>query len=154
MDSNYVDNALQIFLDYYETHLCDATIPYPHVVSTLESLKAQGYILAIITNKPYPFVTPILESLAMDGLFSLILGGDSLAEKKPHPLPLLHTCEKLGISIKNTVMIGDSQNDILAANACGMDSVGVTYGYNYGEDIGVHKPTVVMNDFKDLLDYL
>ena len=154
LDDSYVDKALQIFLDYYETHLCEATIPYPHVVSTLESLKDQGYILAIITNKPYPFVPPILENLAMDGLFSLLLGGDSLAEKKPHPLPLLYTCEKLGMAIENTVMIGDSKNDILAANACGMDSVGVTYGYNYGEDIGVHNPTVIIDDFNDLLQYL
>jgi phosphoglycolate phosphatase len=51
-------------------------------------------------------------------------------------------------------MIGDSKNDILAANACGMDSVGVTYGYNYGEDIGVHKPTVIVDDFGVLLKLL
>jgi phosphoglycolate phosphatase len=51
-------------------------------------------------------------------------------------------------------MIGDSKNDILAANACAMDSVGVTYGYNYGEDIGVHKPSVIINDFAELLKFL
>ena len=51
-------------------------------------------------------------------------------------------------------MIGDSQNDILAANACGMDSVGVTYGYNYGEEIGVHNPSVIIDDFSELLEYL
>ena len=84
----------------------------------------------------------------------MILGGDSLTEKKPHPSPLLHVCEGLNVSVEDAVMIGDSKNDILAANACDMDSVGVTYGYNYGEDIGVHKPSVIVDDFSELLDIL
>ena len=153
LDEAYVQKALKIFLDYYEKNLCNATVPYPHVLSTLKTLK-EKYTLAIVTNKPFAFVSPILKGLEMDGLFELILGGDSLSEKKPHPMPLLHVCEKLDISVADAVMVGDSKNDILAANACGMDSVGVTYGYNYGEDIGVHKPSVVIDNFKDLLEYL
>ena len=149
----FVDNALQIFLDYYEKNLCNATTPYPHVLSTLKSLEKK-YTLAIVTNKPLPFVAPILERLRMDTLFEMILGGDSLSERKPHPMPLLHVCEKLGMTVAQSVMIGDSKNDILAANACGMDAVGVTYGYNYGEDIGVHKPTSIINDFSELLELL
>ena len=154
LDADYVEKALNIFLDYYEANLCNATVPYPNVTQTLQTLKEKGYTLAIVTNKPFKFVAPILKGLEMDGLFTKILGGDSLAEKKPHPAPLLHVCETLGITIDASVMIGDSKNDILAANACGMDSVGVTYGYNYGEDIGVHKPTVIIDDFKDLLKHL
>jgi len=154
LNEDDVNKALKIFLDYYEANLCNATVPYPNVTETLHMLKDKGYILAIVTNKPFKFVAPILEGLKMDGLFSLILGGDSLTEKKPHPLPLLHVCEVLGVSVEDAVMIGDSKNDILAANACGMQSVGVTYGYNYGEDIGVHNPTVIIDNFKDLLRYL
>jgi len=149
----YIEKALKIFLDYYAKNLCNATVPYPHVIRTLRTLK-EKYTLAIVTNKPFAFVSPILKGLEMDGLFELILGGDSLSEKKPHPMPLLHVCEKLSVSIEASVMIGDSKNDILSANACGMDSVGVTYGYNYGEDIGVHKPTVILDDFSELLELL
>jgi len=90
----------------------------------------------------------------MDGLFELILGGDSLDEKKPHPMPLLHVCKTLGIEVEDSVMIGDSKNDILAANACNMDSVGVTYGYNYGESIEIHKPTFVIDDFLEFTELL
>lgn len=154
LDEIYVEKALKIFLDYYEANLCHATIPYPDVIQTLQTLKEKGYTLALVTNKPFKFVAPILNSLEMDGLFAEILGGDSLAEKKPHPTPLLHVCETLGIDSEASVMIGDSKNDILAANACNMDSVGVTYGYNYGEDIGVHKPTIIIDKFKDLLNHL
>ena len=153
LDEKYVQKALKIFLDYYEKNLCNATVPYPHVIPTLKKLK-EKYTLAIVTNKPFAFVSPILKGLEMDGLFELILGGDSLKEKKPHPMPLLHVCEKLELSIADTIMVGDSKNDILAANACGMDSVGVTYGYNYGEDIGIHKPTVILDDFSELLKLL
>ncbi len=145
-----VEKALKIFLDYYEANLCNATVPYSNVIQTLYALKEKGYTLSIVTNKPFIFVAPILESLKMDGLFALILGGDSLREKKPHPMPLLHVCETLGVSIESSVMIGDSKNDIQAANACGMDSVGVTYGYNYGEDIAVHKPSTIIDDFSEL----
>lgn len=154
LDEKEVDKALKIFLDYYEANLCNATLPYPQVIETLHLLKDKGYILAIVTNKPFKFVSPILEGLTMDGLFSFILGGDSLPEKKPHPLPLLHVCDVLAIQVEDSVMIGDSKNDILAANACNMDSVGVTYGYNYGEDIALYKPTKIINDFKVLLYYL
>ena len=149
-----IDHALNIFLEIYEKNLCVATQPYESVVETLQRLKKEGYTLAIVTNKPYKFVAPILNKLGMHGLFECILGGDSLAKKKPDPLPLEHVCQTLDVPIENTLMVGDSKNDILAANACGMESVGVTYGYNYDEDIGVHKPTIIIDNFKDLTQYL
>jgi len=153
VDEDYIAKALRIFLDYYGENLCNATVPYPNVSTTLTKLK-ENYTLTIVTNKPFAFVSPILKGLDMDDLFALILGGDSLEKKKPDPLPLLHVCETLHISVEDSVMIGDSKNDILAANACGMDSIGVTYGYNYGEDIAVHKPTLIIDDFSKLLEHL
>ena len=153
LDDAYVQKALKVFLDYYEKNLCNATVAYPNVFSTLNTLK-QNYRLAIVTNKPFAFVAPILKTLKMDALFELILGGDSLSEKKPHPMPLLHVCETLGVTVDASVMIGDSKNDILAANACAMQSVGVTYGYNYGEDIAMYEPSVIIDDFSELLKAL
>lgn len=154
LDEAYVEHALKIFLDYYEQNLCNATVPYPHVLTTLKSLQDKGYTLTIVTNKPFAFVEPILKGLGLDGLFTFILGGDSLSKKKPDPMPLLHVCETLKVDVKACVMVGDSKNDILAANACAMQSVGVTYGYNYGEDIGVYKPDIIIDDFAELLENL
>ena len=153
IDEAYVEKALKIFLDNYEKNLCNATVPYANVIATLKSLK-ENYTLTIVTNKPFAFVAPILKGLEMNNFFELILGGDSLEKKKPDPLPLQHVCEQLNIPVERSVMIGDSKNDILAANACAMDSIGVTYGYNYGEDIGVHNPSIIVNDFLELLEYL
>jgi len=146
--------ALDIFLTFYGQNLCIRTATYPLVPQTLKVLKTQGYRLVIITNKPFDFIAPILEGLHLAELFEYFIGGDSLTEKKPNPLPLLHICEKLDVSVEQCVMIGDSKNDILAANTCGMQSVGVTYGYNYGEDIGVHKPSMIIDNFGDLLKFL
>lgn len=154
LDEASIEKALGIFLEYYGKNLCNATIPYPNVTTTLNTLKEKGYTLAIVTNKPFAFVEPILEGLGLNGLFELILGGDSLPLKKPDPAPLLHVCETLSISEEQSLMVGDSKNDILAANACAMQSVGVTYGYNYGESISIYDPDMVIDNFGDLLKAL
>ncbi len=154
LDADLCSDALNIFLAFYAQNLCVATVTYTNVSTTLRRLKETGYRLAIITNKPFAFVEPILESLTLSGLFELILGGDSLDKKKPDPLPLLHACEKMNVSAEECVMVGDSKNDILASKAAGIQSIGVTYGYNYGEDIGVYNPTVIIDDFSELLELL
>jgi len=154
VDEAYFTKALEIFLSFYEKCLCTATVPYPHVLKTLQVLKEKGYILTIITNKPVEFVQPILKELGCEGCIEYYLGGNSLERKKPDPLPLQHLCRELDIDIDECVMVGDSKNDILAANACGMQSIGVTYGYNYGEDISVYKPDVIVDDFAEIMKFL
>ena len=151
LDPLLFEKALGIFLTFYAQNLAVTTVTYPNVASALKTLKEAGYHLAIVTNKPFDFVAPILKGLNIDGLFELHLGGDSLAQKKPDPAPLLHVCEKLGVTVEQCVMVGDSKNDILAANAAGMQSIGVSYGYNYGEDIGSYNPDIVVDDFADIL---
>ncbi len=154
IDPLLFSEALDIFLTFYGQNLSVATAPYPHVPTTLKTLREAGYRLVIVTNKPYDFIEPILEGLQLTGLFELWLGGDSLTHRKPDPLPLLHVCEKLNASVSQCVMVGDSKNDILAANAAGMQSIGVTYGYNYGEDIGLYKPDAVFDNFADIITTL
>jgi len=154
LDPTLFSNALERFLEVYADNLSVSTLTYPNVSSTLQALKLRAYRLVIVTNKPFDFVEPILNGLGLDGLFELILGGDSLSEKKPSPLPLLHVCETLDVNVEACLMVGDSKNDMLAANASDMQSVGVTYGYNYGEDIGTYDPEIVINDFAELLEVL
>ena len=151
LDPILFEKALDIFLIFYAQNLAVTTVTYPHVTTTLHTLKETGYRLAIVTNKPFDFVAPILDGLQLTGLFELHLGGDSLPQKKPDPMPLLHVCEKLNVGVEQCVMVGDSKNDILAANAAKMQSIGVSYGYNYGEDISVYNPNVVFDDFAEIL---
>ena len=151
IDPALFEKALAIFLDFYAQNLCVDTVTYSNVRSSLKILKAQGYRLVIVTNKPFDFIEPILKGLQLTGLFELCLGGDSLEERKPSPLPLLHVCHKLSLTPAQCVMVGDSKNDILAANAANMQSIGLTYGYNYGEDIAEHQPDLVCSDFADII---
>lgn len=159
LDPDLFEQSLQIFLSFYKDNLCINTQLYPSVRACLKVLKARGYRLAIVTNKPYEFIAPILAGLELDGLFEMLLGGDSLPKRKPDALPLHHVCQELNVSVEQCLMVGDSKNDILAAKAANMDSIGLTYGYNYGEDIGLHKPEAVFHDFSDIVaalssDYL
>lgn len=154
IDPQLLAEALEIFLDYYAQHLSIETRPYPNVISTLQQLQTMGYRLAIITNKPYAFVEPILRDLQLESYFEHYLGGDTLPEKKPHPMPLEHLCQTLDVTVAQSIMVGDSRNDILAAKACGMESIGVTYGYNYGEEIAAYAPELVIESFEAMLPTL
>lgn len=154
LDTEALESALSLFLKLYKANVCVKTQLYPGVDATVRTLKEQGYKLVIVTNKPNEFIAPIIAGLGLDGLFDLILGGDSLPKRKPDPLPLLHVCQQLPVDVSQCLMIGDSKNDILAAKAAKMDSIGLTYGYNYGEDIGLHHPELVVTHFADIVGAL
>lgn len=124
---------------------------YPQVLETLHALAATGIPLGLITNKPTQFVAPLLVSLGLDGLFSQVLGGDDVVQKKPHPAPLYLMLANMGLRASELVFVGDSRNDIQAAQAAGCQCVGMTYGYNYGEAIALSKPDRVLERFADLL---
>lgn len=127
---------------------------YPGVATTLQRLREAGYRMAVVTNKPAPFVAPLLKEAGLSAFFDYQLGGDVLATRKPDPAPLLHVCEQLQVSPAATLMIGDSRNDIDAAKAAAIRSVGLTYGYNHGEPIENTNPDWVMDNFSQLADLL
>ena len=148
------DHAEQVFFDAYKNISGSKTVAYPDVDSGLKKLKAAGYTLALVTNKPIRFVPKILQSFGWQDLFSEVLGGDSLPLKKPDPTPLLHVCEALNVTPAQAVMIGDSRNDILAGQNANIDTLGLSYGYNYGQDIRELNPTAAFDNFAALVKYL
>jgi len=145
---DYSEEALKIFKDYYSKNYAVNTRLYPYAKEVLEYLKNK-YKLALITNKPYEFVNPILDKLKIN-YFDLILGGNSLKEKKPSPYPIYYTCEKLNIPTSKTAIVGDSKNDILAGKNAGIKTIAVTYGYNFGEKIEEYTPDIIINSLKEL----
>lgn len=148
------DHAEQLFFDAYKNISGSKTVAYPNVDSGLKRLKAAGYTLALVTNKPIRFVPKILQFFGWQDLFSEVLGGDSLALKKPDPAPLLHVCQALSVTPEQAIMIGDSRNDILAGQNANMDTLGLSYGYNYGQDIRELNPTAAFDDFASLIEFL
>ncbi len=151
LDKALVQDALALFIEHYQQCLCIESALYDDVKAGLLTLQKAGFRLAIITNKAEAFITPILMGLGIGGLFEILIGGDTLAEKKPHPAPLNYALQQLNVSAEQCLMIGDSKNDILAAKAANITSVGLTYGYNYGEDISDYQPDFCFDSFSELL---
>ncbi|MCT8545917.1 phosphoglycolate phosphatase [Glaesserella parasuis] len=139
---------------FYGENVCNISKLYPNVKETLETLKAQGYISAVVTNKPTKHVLPVLQAFKIDHLFSEALGGQSLPQIKPHPAPLYYLCGKFGLYPHEMLFVGDSKNDILAAKAAGCKSVGLTYGYNYNIAISESEPDYVCEDFAEILNVI
>lgn len=140
-DTPLLDKAAQIFRRHYAVFNGRAAKPYPGVLAGLEKFRAHGFAMAVITNKSAAFTEPLLISSGLARYFAFSVSGDSLAEKKPHPLPLLHACARLGIAPQFNLHIGDSRHDAAAARAAGCPVFLVPYGYNEGEDVdGVRKP--------------
>ena len=108
---------------------------YPDVIAGLEAMKAQGLRLACVTNKPIAFATPLLAMKGLSGFFELVYGGDSLARKKPDPLPLQQVCADFDLAPSQVVALGDSSNDAQAARAAGCYLLTLPYGYNHGRPI-------------------
>ncbi len=145
------DEGFALFTKFYTEILKNGSEVYPGVYETLEGLKADGYRLALITNKPSRFLPTLLEELNMMQYFELVLGADDVAERKPHPAPIFLTLGQFGLLQEELLFVGDSRNDIESARSAGVRTVGVTYGYNFGRPVTEEQPTFVIDEMIDLL---
>jgi len=138
-DQAGVAQRFELAMAAYQRHYLDIngqhSALYPDVIAALEAMRAQGLRLACVTNKPIAFATPLLALKGLSGFFELVYGGDSLARKKPDPLPLLQVCLDFDLAPSQVVAIGDSSNDAEAARAAGCFVLTVPYGYNHGRPI-------------------
>jgi phosphoglycolate phosphatase len=127
------ETALTIYHQHYQKINGQYAPVYPGVFEGLRAFQAQGLKLACLTNKPLALAQSLLTQKGLSPFFQAVFGGDSFERQKPHPLPLLKTCEALGTLPANTLMVGDSSNDAQAARAAGCPVVLVSYGYNHGK---------------------
>jgi phosphoglycolate phosphatase len=124
-----VSRYLAEFLAHYERHISRLSRPFPGVVECLDRLAAEGVRFAVCTNKPERLSRLLLEDLGLLHRFGAVLGGDSLAVRKPDPGHLLATLAALNAVPERAVMVGDSANDVLAARAAAVPAIVVGYGY-------------------------
>ncbi len=149
-----MDRAYPIFLELYKHNNSQRSAVYDGVLEGIAWMKDNGYRVACVTNKAEAFTTPLLKDKQLFDLMELVVSGDTCAEKKPHPMPLLHAAKQLGANPKNCLMLGDSRSDVKAARAAEFNIFCMTYGYNHGEDIRDYNPDVVMDSFMELPNYL
>src|SRR5512146_751774 len=142
--------VLKRFLEHYRQHLLDTTVPYPGVPESLAEW-AGSYRMAILTNKPLDMSRKILSGLLLSRYFSDVVGGDSLETKKPDPDGLLHIMGRLGASPGETLMVGDSANEVLAGRRAGVTTCGVTYGLG-AAGFASSPPDFTISRFPELFD--
>ncbi|MBG0846276.1 phosphoglycolate phosphatase [Pseudomonas chengduensis] len=144
------EEALARFLDIYaDCH--NLTALYPGVHELLEALSTAAVELAVVTNKPERFVAPLLEQVGLGGYFRWIIGGDTLPQQKPDPAALLQVMRLAGVEAAQSLFIGDSRNDVLAARAAAVPCIAVSYGYNHGRPIAEERPSLVVGSLAELL---
>jgi phosphoglycolate phosphatase len=125
-------SALAVFERHYLAGIADRTRPYPGVLEGMEALARAGIPMGCVTNKAARFTEPLLERTGLMRFLGVVVSGDTVANKKPHPEPMLHAAVKLGVAPGETLMVGDSLNDVASARAAGCPVVVVPYGYREG----------------------
>lgn len=141
--------GLEFFLRYYREHMLDHTDLYPGVREALDELYGAGVGMAILTNKPVRFSEAIIEGLGLASHFARIYGGNSFAEKKPHPIGIDTLRSELKAEREGTLMVGDSAVDIRTARNAGVAACGVTFGIQ-PETFAAYPPDFAIDDLREL----
>lgn len=136
------------FLEFYEANLCAETRLFDGIPELLDGLEALNLGWGIVTNKRQRYTDPLVALLKLAHRTPCVVSGDTTAEAKPSPLPVLHACTLLGCRPERTLYVGDDRRDIVAGKAAGCLTVAVSYGYlgdsgpldSWGADLIVDHP--------------
>ena len=123
------DALRDIFLDHYENNICVHTRLFSGMGELVSALERRGIKWGIVTNKPHRFTLPLMQALGYADRASCLVSGDTCANAKPHPDPVLKACEMVGASPAECLYLGDDLRDMQAANAASMRGVIARYGY-------------------------
>lgn len=147
-DAELLAKAQLLFFDAYSKVVAESQ-PYPRVIDALQAIKDTGLRLACITNKPAAFTEPLLEKSGLRPYFDLVVSGDTLQKKKPEPDQIYYVCDKFGIAVQESLLVGDSKTDIEAARNAGCYVFTVPYGYNQGYSIEKHTVDALIDHLSD-----
>ncbi|WP_027858138.1 phosphoglycolate phosphatase [Marinobacterium jannaschii] len=145
------ERGYALFLDYYGEATADQSELYPGVIECLDGLKARGITMAVVTNKPIAFTRTMLDGFGLTPYFAVVLGGDSLPTRKPDPQMLLAAMAECGATAAQSLMVGDSLNDVGAGRNAGCAVACVPYGYNHGQPIADARPDLIVERLDQLL---
>lgn len=123
----------QQLLGVYAARIANKTQLFPGMDELLNSIEKAGMNWGVVTNKPAWLTQPLLDALQLTHRASSIVSGDTLAERKPHPSPLLYACQQAGSESMQCVYVGDAERDIVAGHRAGMATVVALFGY-IGQD--------------------
>lgn len=150
-DDALVERALEIYQHHYGQCLSHRSELFPGVREALQRWHEQGLRMACVTNKGARFTEPLIDHFLLRQWLPVVISGDTLAQRKPDPAPLLEACRQLGVGPQRAVMVGDSRNDVRAARAANMPVICVRHGYNHGRPIEDEAPDLIVSSFFDLI---
>lgn len=152
-DPQAVERLLPRYLELYGARLARLSRPYAGIEAMLDALAERGVPVGIVTNKPQALATALLRQIGWGARFGVLVGGDTLAVRKPAPEPVWHACVALGIAPAQAAMVGDDERDIQAGRAagCGL-TIAAAYGYlepgvraaDWAADVTVATPMQVL----------
>ena len=143
------EEGVRRLIAYYGEHYLDATLPYPGLVEMIDALAPQGVQFAVVTNKPIGLTTKILGGLDIARRLAAVVGGDTFAERKPHPRGLEHVLGAAGVARERALMIGDSWIDVETARAARTEVCGVLWGFD-PESVRSSAPDYIVRDAGEL----
>lgn len=135
-----LDILMPRFAEFYSVRTGQRSRLYPDVLDTLKALRAAQVRIAVVTNKEQRFTTTVLMVHGIRHYFDMVVAGDTLAAKKPDPLPVQYCLDALKVSPSRALFVGDSEIDVATARAAGVPVWAVPYGYNHGKPIALAAP--------------
>lgn len=147
-----LDAARERYAHHYWEHMLDRSTLHDGVMEVLDRFAQRP--LGVVTNKPLTQTEKLLKGLDVRAYFNTVLGGDSLAEMKPHPLPLRHFMQENALEPGDIAIIGDGINDVRAGKAAGILTVGVTYGVATPDEMAAEQPDHMIGHMAHLLDII
>jgi 2-phosphoglycolate phosphatase len=143
------------FLDYYAAALCEETRLFEDAEKVLSEIERRGLRWGIVTNKATRFTLPLLERLALSTRTVAVICGDTTANTKPHPEPLLAAALALEVEAADCLYVGDAERDIIAGRAAGMKTLIAIYGYLGADDTPEHwAADGVIHSLPEVLEWL
>ena len=152
-DKTHWDGIMKKFGEFYEQTAGTTSSPYEKVIETLELLKSKGFKQAIVTNKEGRYTQKIVKSHGLEKYMDMVISGDTLSVKKPHPGVIEHCLHELDVMSGQSIFIGDSETDLATARAAGVVCWAVPYGYNHGRPIAMAEPDRVIPDISYVTGY-
>jgi phosphoglycolate phosphatase len=153
IDEKTLDFYFAEFLRFYEKNIAVNSMAFPGVIDLLKRCAAGGLKMGVCTNKLEGLSVRLLQALDMEKYFGAIVGPDTISIAKPDPAPYLETARRLGIESDSSLMVGDSETDILTARAVGVPVIGVTFGYTQ-KPVATYNPDYLVSHFDEIWDII
>ena len=139
------------FVAYYGDNIAIGSTPFPGCLALLDRLAQEGVSLGICTNKLEGLSTRLIAALGMSGYFSAIVGPDTIGVAKPDPAPYREALKRMRTGQSRSLLVGDSETDVLTARAAGVPIIGVTFGYT-AIPIETYKPDALVGHFGEAFE--